>query len=230
MKILRLALPRPVVIIALGLFALLYIDGKISNAAVITQLTFPRELGIGTTTINFEGYAENTVANNLYLDEGVRFTRDDGGPIPIADWAALGRITTSPPNVIATISLMSFTYVDHLNLIFTAPQSEVGAFFGNDQSSDFASVTLSVFDRLNTFLGSVNVQPNNNTSVDQFIGLRSDFPFITARFQNNEPFVNYSVVLDDVVFNSVIPEPSAIMLLSLATVTLAGFRWICRGR
>ena len=181
----------------------------------------PSDLSPGKTTINFDGYANNTVANDLFLGQGVRFTRDDNAPIPIIDWEALGRSTSSPPNVIATISGIASTYVDHLNLVFTQPTFEVGAFFGNDQAPSFASITLSVFDSSDTLIGSLTVPTNGNTQVDQFVGLRSDIPFTTARFQNNEPDVFYSVVLDDVTFSTV-PEPSSLSIMAIGSALVAG--------
>jgi len=178
--------------------------------ASIIQLTSPTQITGSATTINFDNVADGTVANTLYQGQGVLFSRDDGFAVPVYDWAALGRTTTSPPNVIATVSgtfqgHVVTTFALALNLSFNGPEFELGAFFGNDQGfGGYTQTTLSVFDINHTLLGSVSVPTNNNTSVDQFIGLQSTVPFFSARFENNG--TNLSVVLDDVKFSQV-PEP-----------------------
>src|SRR5262245_28369073 len=110
--------------VALLASALLALSPGLS-VADFTPLSSPSDFSPGKTTINFDQFPNDTVANDLYLDQGVRFTRDDNvpTPIPIENWAALGigRSTSSPPNVIATISGIAPTYVDHLNLEFTRP-------------------------------------------------------------------------------------------------------------
>jgi hypothetical protein len=169
----------------------------------IMPLESPGQFSEGSTTIDFDGFPDLTIVNDLYLQQGVRFTRDDGQVIFISDWAALGRATTSPPNVVATIGLDPVPFVDHLNLVFTTPAFEVGAFFGNDQDPSFHSITLSVYDAVDNLIGSVTVPTNANTHVDQFVGLRSEVPFVRARFQNNQPSLTYAVVLDDVIFTPV---------------------------
>jgi hypothetical protein len=172
-----------------------------------------------------------TVVNNLYAQqEGITFYRDDGQPIPILDWAESGRTTTSPNNVIATISgnflgVVASQYVLHLNAAFSGPTFELGAFFGNDQpwGWDYTTTTLSVFGADANFLGSVSVDTNSNTSVDQFIGLRSDVAFHSARFENNGS--TFAVVLDDISFGSEplpeVPEPATIGLLGMGIAGLA---------
>ena len=90
-------------------------------------------------------------------------------------------MTTSSPNVIATV-LGTFegqevpTWANQLNLVFSSPVNAVGAFFGNDQIGleDRTGFTerLSVFRDNDTLLGSVIVDSNNNTNVDQFIGVQ----------------------------------------------------------
>jgi len=196
--------------------------------AGITQLTSPAEFTSTTTTINFDSALPGTIANTLYLAQGIQFSRDDGKAIPVLNWQGLGRTTTSNPNVIATISgFFEGQYVPiwvtHLNVNFSTPMTELGAFFGNDQGwAYYTATTLSVFDENKVLLGSVVVSTNNNTSVDQFIGLRSDVPFISACFNNNGS--TFSVVLDDVSYGCgmIIPAPGAIVLGSIG-VGLVGF-------
>ncbi|HEY6865998.1 MAG TPA: hypothetical protein VI792_02010 [Candidatus Eisenbacteria bacterium] len=158
-------------------------------------------------TINFDDHPAGVDASTLYQSQGITFTRDDGQGIPILDWSSLRRTTTSPPNVLATIYQppVSTTYVTHLNVIASAPLVAIGAYFGNDQGSfDFAFIRLTAYDASNQEVGSVEVAVNNNTSVDQFIGLTSAIPFVRARFENfastRLPSGNYSVVLDDLTF------------------------------
>jgi len=123
------------------------------------------------------------------------------------DWAALGRVTTSPDNVLATVSdsAINSSYVSHLNVLSSSPLVAMGAYFGNDQGDpDFSSIRMSVYGMSGELLGFVDVSANQNTSVDQFIGVRSDVPFSRVRFENfsasGAESQSYSVVLDDLVF------------------------------
>jgi hypothetical protein len=132
----------------------------------------------------------------------------------------LERTTTSPTNVIATISGgFASTYVSHLNVVFSTPINEVGAYFGNDQLPGF-NTTLSLFDASDLLIGSYLVSGNSNTSVDQFIGLRSLAPFVRAQFRNNNPW--YAVVLDDLMFSRAtpVPESGTLVLLGLGLAGL----------
>src|SRR5437867_1961755 len=146
-------------------------------------------------------------ARTRYAAQGVTFSNSPGGPIPILNWSALGRSTTSAPNVVATIA--SFVpggsqFSTDLILDFSTPMFELGAYFGNDQGpGSIDRVTLSVFDASGALIESVSVTPNDNTSVDQFIGLRTATPFVRARFDYVEPSNFLSVVLDDVRFSPV---------------------------
>lgn len=172
------------------------------------------------------------MANALFADQGITFARDDGEGIPISDWTAQGRQTTSPDLVIATIKVpgISSTWVTHLEVISSSPLSAIGASFGNDQilsflpAGDFASIRMSVFGPAGEPLGAVEVAANHNTSIDQFIGASSDVRFHRVRFENLEdtgaPAGYYSVVLDDLVFVPV-PEPSAGSLVGLGLLALA---------
>ena len=187
-----------------------------ANAATITQLSSPAEFIDPTTTIDFDDGPHETVANTRYLAQGVEFSRDDGFEIQLDDWQDIGYITTSPPNVLATTKFPAPTWVMHLNATFTSPTYEVGAFFGNDQGYGYTATTLSAFDSDGMPLGYVKVPVNNNTSVDQFIGLRSDVAFYSARFENNGDWL--CIVLDDMIFT--VPEPATVLLLGLGGIIL----------
>ena len=104
----------------------------------------------------------------------------------------------------------------HLNATFSSPIYELGAFFGNDQGYGYTATTLSIFDPDGVLLGSVVVPTNNNMSVDQFIGLRSDMAFYSARFENNGDWL--CIILDDMTFT--VPEPATICLLGLGVIIL----------
>lgn len=195
-------------------------------SATINQLTSPTQISNPAVTINFDSYPSGTVTNLLYQSQGVVFSRHDGYAIPIFDWSSLGRSTTSPPNVIATIS-GTFqgqyvpTWSTDLELSFTQPTFALGAYFGNDQGGGgYTQTTLSVFDAQHVLLGSVVVPTNDNTSVDQFIGLTSTVPFAYAEFDNSGSF--YSVVLDDVKYGSAVPEPGSLLLMGTGILGLAG--------
>ena len=196
------------------LMAAMLLTASVPGAAAIVQLTSPTEFIYPATTIDFDDGLHLTVANTRYLDLGVEFSRDDGFEIVLYDWQ--GRVTTSPPNVLATVktSPSGPPWVMHLNATFSWPIFELGAFFGNDQGYDYTATTLSIFDPDAVLLGSVTVPTNDNTSVDQFIGLRSDVPFYSARFENNGTWL--AVALDDMIFT--IPEPSSVLLLGLGSL------------
>ncbi len=191
-------------------------------------LTSPNEL-VNPTTITFDGYADLTIANNLFQSQGVTFSRDDGQAVFISDWAALGRTTPSPPDVLATITdfVHTTSYVTHLNAQFANPLSAIGAYFGNDQGMDYAFTRLTLYGLSGEVVGSVDVAANNNTSVDQFIGIQSDVPFVQARFENfnsaGSPSTQLSVVIDNLSFVPV-PEPGTLSLAALALAGLLFFR------
>jgi len=197
--------------------------------AATQPLAAPAQLS-NPTVINFDGLPHLTVANNLFQDLGVNFGRDDGQAVFIQEWTQLPRFTTSPPNVLSTITDFTTTtsFATHLNAQFTTPVFALGAYFGNDQDlSRFSFTRLSVFDFSNQLLGVVDVPVNNNTSVDQYIGLQSDVPIFGARFENFEsaglPSTVYSVVVDDFSF-SIVPEPTAFALLTLGGFAISLLR------
>ena len=205
--------------------ALVFMLGAQVKAAV-TTLTGPGDFSGPATTINFDQHPEGTATNSLYLSQGVEFYTN-GSTVPIYDWNGIGRATTSGPNVVASVSgLNGSAFSSTIDLLFTAPTVEVGAYFGNDQlNAFFSQITLSLFDSSNALVGSLVVPTNDNTSVDQFIGLRSTTPFAWARFEN-APAASLSVVLDDVMFTSV-PEPSSAVL---AVGAACGFWALARRR
>ena len=207
--------------LCLGVLCLCVAEDRL--LAGVLRVNSPADMPI-TTTIGFDGYASDTVANGLYAAQGITFTRDDGAAIPLWDCTSDGRATTSPPNVLATLMVPNKSWVSHLNVVSASPLLGIGAYFGNDQADPrFSSMRLSAFDLSGHLLGSVQVAVNNNTSVDQFIGLRSDVPFSRARFENLDnaqvPSTWFAVVIDDLVVAAV-PEPAALWVFAVAMTCL----------
>jgi hypothetical protein len=171
-------------------------------------------------TITFDSYASGTVATNLYQNQGITFSRDDGQPVFIYSWQPLFGTTVSEPNVLATVTLPgASTYATQLNVQSSNPMYAMGAYFGNDQNNpDYAFTQLSVYGLSGQLLGSVEVAVNNNSSVDQFIGIQSDIPFTEATFQNlnssGDPSTLYAVAIDNLSY-SLVPEPMASSFLVL---------------
>ena len=181
-------------------------------APAIVQLTSPADFAYPSQTVNFDDATGGTVANTRYLSQGVEFSRDDGYNVTLYDWEALSRTTTSNPNVLATVGYKANNNIWSLNLnaAFSYPVYEMGAFFGNDQADGY-NMTLSVYDESKTLIGFVSVLSNYNTSVDQYIGLRSDTPFYYARFEDNVE--SWCVAIDDLTFSNPVPEPASALLI-----------------
>src|SRR5262245_60760074 len=95
----------------------------------VIPVTAPRQLGT-PVTINFDDQPARTLANTLYESQGITFTRDDGQGIPLLDWSALARTTTSGPNVLATVrnnSIGITSHATHVNVSSASPLSAIGA-------------------------------------------------------------------------------------------------------
>ncbi len=201
--------------IVLGLVIAALLSTSVLTKAAVVQLTSPAQFIYPTTTLDFDDGPDGTVANTRYLAQGVEFSRDDGLDIFLND---SGQDTTSPPNYLATIKPPGSddSWVMHLNAIFSSPTYEIGAFFGNDQTYGYTQTTLSIFDAGSALIGSVTVPTNNNTIIDQFIGLRSDIPFYSARFDNNGEWL--AVCIDDMAFTT--PEPATALLLGMGALAL----------
>ena len=180
--------------------------GANAHGAVV-RLESPEAMSAPVTTIDFEGHPHLAPADTLFESRGVRFSRDDGHATVVYNPNSYE--AHSGQNFLGTPSWQgASTWSTHLNAVFAAPVREVGAFFGNDSNGPgaFAGMTLSVFGPAGEPLGSVFVASNRNSHADQFIGLRSDVPFVRARFEHDAP--DFGVGVDDVSFGAV-PEPGA---------------------
>jgi hypothetical protein len=191
-----------------------------SARAAVTVLSSPAAFATPITTANFDAWADGTIANSLYSAQGVTLSLPAGGNMPVYDWAAIFRVTTSSPNVLAAIGSANTTFSTAIDANFASPITEVGAYMGNDQGiydGSFQNFTLTLYDAGNNVVGSTTVTANQNTSVDQFLGLYSTIPFVRARFANTNWVTaseGLSAVLDDLTFSTV-PEPTALTALLL---------------
>jgi hypothetical protein len=205
---------RAAAVAALAALAL----GSVARATVL-RLDSPGQMSPPLTTIDFEGYPHLTAADTLYESQGVRFSRDDGGKTATyhpASYSAHSGVAFLATPGWQDAPLGSST---HLNVEFGSLVREVGAFFGNDRDGPgvFDSLRLSVFGVAGETLGTVSVVSNRNGDTDQYIGLRSDVPFVRARFEHDAP--QYGVAIDDLSFTA-LPEPSVLPLLALAMAAL----------
>src|SRR5688572_2302669 len=179
------------------------------SMAAVSPLLSPVEI-VGGTTINFDQRPHNSVLNTFYQSQGIIFSRDDGQAVLAYDYSAIGRTTPSPPNLLSTSLApgINTSVATHLNVLATSPLYAIGAYWGNDRGdSDFTSLSMSAFGASGNLLGSVTVLGNGIRSADQFIGLRSDVPFTSVRFQNlnsaGTPSLAFAVAIDDLRFTSV---------------------------
>ena len=185
-------------------------------SAGVIQIGSPGALTGSFTTINFDDAVAGSTINNLYSAQGVQFTRDDGLAVVAYNWAGRGLTTTSAPNVLATTG---YPFSMSANFIFSNPVNEIGMYFGNDQGNGgYTMSTLFAYDASDNLIGSVSVNTNNNTSVDQYIGLLSTVTIARARIENNGTAL--AVVVDDLAFGTSggtsVPEPSTLWLTLLA--------------
>lgn len=199
----------------------LFAAGMLLSAAMtlsagVIQIGSPGALTGSFTTINFDDAVAGSTINNLYSAQGVQFTRDDGLAVVAYNWAGRGLTTTSAPNVLATTG---YPFSMSANFIFSNPVNEIGMYFGNDQGNGgYTMSTLFAYDASDNLIGSVSVNTNNNTSVDQYIGLLSTVTIARARIENNGTAL--AVVVDDLAFGTSggtsVPEPSTLWLTLLA--------------
>jgi hypothetical protein len=178
----------------------------VEGGAAVVPLGSPSQIP-NAERIHFDNQPAGTAANTLFESQGVTFTRDDGAAVYIMDWTVLNRQTTSPSHVLATIRVTEPAWATHLNVISSRPVMAMGAYFGNDQNgTDFSAIRMSAYDSAGELLGFVMVAANNNTHIDQFIGLASDVPIARVRFENQNSSgaatEGLSVVIDDLVFSA----------------------------
>ena len=171
--------------------------------------------------IDFEGYAEGTVANLLYQDQGITFSRDDGQSITIVNATTSGLVDygSSGSNLLWTGS--SLPTEGSLEIQSSIPLYSIGAFFGATSSPAFSyAIVVTVFDSSGRPLDSVPVYPGfPSTPFMTWTGIQSTTPFSRVRFDSPLGIDTTEAVpffLDDFRFSSRgIPEPRSLTLVWL---------------
>jgi len=200
-----------------------FVRGCSAAVSYVGSPTFSPTL-ITAPTIDFEGYPDGTVANLLFQNQGITFSRDDGNSITIVDGKTTGLVPFS--NLLWTGS--SPPTEGSLEIQSAIPLYAIGAYIGSSgftQSGNFFSLTA--FDSTGHLLGSVlGGFGFPSAPFALFAGLQSDTPFSRVRFDSPLGAGTTAAVpffLDDLRFSSVpIPEPRSLTLLWLGFSLMLG--------
>jgi hypothetical protein len=196
---------------------LLYCIQILTGFAAVGQVTLlvsTNEMSLSRNTLDFEGYENFTIANFIYTNVGFTFTNDVGTSVYLIDARTMtgsgGRQfkATSPDFVIGSSS------ANHLIVRPSRPLSEVGVFFAaGAEISEFYYQRMSAFDADNQLIGSVNVQWDGDSELDQFIGMRSTLPIYSVRLEGyDSSWIPSSAgsAFDNLVFTVAIPPSVSI--------------------
>ena len=188
---------------------------SLSPAAILSPIVGPAGFTSSTTfTDNFESGAPNTLPANTPA-----FTFETTARLGLAStWT--GSITPS-----GLQGAVEESNNQPMKIEFTAPVSEVGMFFGNDDFGRVFNVNLELFDAANTSLGTVQVLSNGNDAADQYIGARSPVPVKSIAISYAQPNAQLlAVYIDDLKVGVAVPEPAGVALLLWGLLGLATSR------
>ena len=154
----------------------------------------------------------DSAVTDQYLPWGVRHdghTTTPPGPPGISSYSGLPALDAGTEHHLPILTL---------DITFPDGVTEVGAFYLMGHPGN--AIKLSVFDEALNLIEAVKVlpeempyQPGPYGFNEGFVGLATDVPFTTARFQAD----NTTFVIDDLHFT---PEPATLLLLALGGVLL----------
>jgi hypothetical protein len=227
--------------LSVSVFVVSFLFILVSTApASVTHLTDPAFLNPLDTTIDFEdGFSTGVLANDFY-NPPVRFSRDDepDGLVSLLEYnnahsGSVVLISSGPsigPNRYPYTS--TNTVPSHLNLEFSSPVSEIGAYFGFNSGDSPFDMTLSIFDEGHVLIDSFSLETEPGLNINQFIGMKIDDEHSIIKyvlFQHNGDST-IPVVIDDLTFSNVVqivPAPSAALM---AGIGIASVTWLRRRR
>ena len=154
----------------------------------------------------------DSVMTDQYAPWGVRHdghTTTPPGPPGISSYSGLPALDAGTEHQLPILTI---------DITFPDGVTEVGAFYLMGHPGN--AIKLSVFDEAMNLIEAVKVlpeempyQPGPYDFNEGFVGLATDVPFTTARFQAD----NTTFVIDDLHFT---PEPATLLLLALGGVIL----------
>lgn len=184
-----------------------------ASAATIGRAGF----SAGAVNINFDSLPNHTPVSTQYQALGVKFS---GTALPQtnSDSTSFYGPLASPPNILLKQggNIINLTFVNGLAGT-PAPTSAVGADIIFRDTSDVT--TLEVFGAGGVSLGTTTTLPDTGTGDEVFLGFAAP-GILTARFTFDVG--DTTVGIDDLIFETVVPEPTSAILLLAGAIATAG--------
>jgi hypothetical protein len=186
-----------------GLFASSIIASNIADAAILTPVSSPNEfLAPVTYTNNFEDGAANSSPPAT-----IPFTFESSAKVGLASAWTAGTTSSGLKGLVESVEDKP------MRIQFSQPVGEVGMYFGNDDFGRKFDAILELFDASQVSMGLVKVRSNGNDLTDQFIGVRSSAPVMSATIAYQQPNAQLLSVFIDDLRVGLIPEPTSMVML-----------------